>query len=355
MTKSRIGLVVFSAALFGATPAPTLAQEPLAVEIVEVQATSEPRRSSLTGEIQASQSLMAAFPIGGRVTEVMVELGEMVEQGEALAQLDSIQQELAVRAAEAGLVTARADHVQAKEEFDRAEALLTSGAGTRAVRDAAEDQLRAAEGALAQAEAELDRAKKALLDTVLRAPSPSTVIQRMIEPGQIIGAAQPALELALDNGLQAVFEVSEAMLIEGAPSVIELSRLSSPQDTFEGVVSEISPLVDAVTGTVAVKVAIPNPPDRITYGDPVRGTATLSQGQLINLPFDAMTASADGPAVWKVDPQTMQVSLHNVEVERYATGEVLLAGGVEDGEWIVTRGAQLLYPGRIVRRAEAEQ
>ncbi|MEQ8737144.1 MAG: efflux RND transporter periplasmic adaptor subunit, partial [Hoeflea sp.] len=107
--------------------------------------------------------------------------------------------------------------------------------------------------------------------------------------------------------------------------------------------------------TVAVKVAIPNPPDRITYGDPVRGTATLSQGQLINLPFDAMTASADGPAVWKVDPQTMQVSLHNVEVERYATGEVLLAGGVEDGEWIVTRGAQLLYPGRIVRRAEAEQ
>ncbi|WP_422371550.1 efflux RND transporter periplasmic adaptor subunit [Hoeflea sp.] len=355
MAKSRIGLLVILAALSGAMPVPATAQEPLAVVIVEAEATSELRRSSLTGEIQASQSLMAAFPIGGRVTEVMAELGEKVEQGEALAQLDSIQQELAVRAAEAGLVTARADHVQAREEFDRAESLLTSGAGTRAVRDAAEDQLRAAEGALAQAEAELDRARKALLDTVLRAPSSSTVIQRMIEPGQIIGAAQPALELALDNGLQAVFEFSEAMLIEGAPSVIELSRLSSPLDTFGGVVSEISPLVDARTGTVAVKVAIPNPPDEITYGDPVRGTATRSQGQLINLPFDAVTASAEGPAVWKVDPQTMTVSLHNVEVERYATGEVLLAEGVEDGDLIVTRGAQLLYPGRIVRRAEAEQ
>jgi membrane fusion protein, multidrug efflux system len=354
MAKSRIGLLVFLAALNGA-PVTAPAQEPLAVEIVEAQATTEPRRISLTGEIQASQSLMAAFPIGGRVTEVVVELGDKVEQGAALAQLDSIQQELAVRAAEAGLVTARADHVQAREEFERADALLTSGAGTRAVRDAAEDQLRAAEGALAQAEAELDRAKKALLDTVLRAPSSSTVIQRMIEPGQIIGAAQPALELALGKGLQAVFEISEAMLIEGAPSVIELSRLSSPQDTFDGVVSEISPLVDAVTGTVAVKVAIPSPPDGITYGDPVRGTATRTQGQLVNLPFDAMTASADGPAVWKVDPQSMEVSLHPVKVERYATGEVLLAGGVEDGEWIVTRGAQLLYPGRIVRRAEAGQ
>lgn len=348
-------MLVFLAVLNGATPASALAQEALAVDIVEAEVTTTERRSSLTGEIQASQSLMAAFPIGGRVTEVMVELGAKVEQGAALAQLDSIQQELAVRAAEAGLVTARADHVQAREEFDRAEALLTSGAGTRAVRDAAEDQLRAAEGVLAQAEAELDRAKKALLDTVLRAPSSSTVIQRMIEPGQIIGAAQPALELALDNGLQAVFEISEAMLIEGTPSAIELSRLSSPKDTFDGVVSEISPLVDAATGTVAVKVAIPNPPDGITYGDPVRGTVTRSRGQLISLPFDAMTASADGPAVWKVDPQTMKVSLHTVEVERYATGEVLLAEGVEGGEWIVTRGAQLLFPGRIVRRAEAGQ
>ncbi|WP_420407324.1 efflux RND transporter periplasmic adaptor subunit [Hoeflea sp.] len=355
MAKPCISLLLLLAATSGAVLAPAEAQEPLAVNIVEAETTSQQRRTSLTGEIQASQSLMAAFPIGGRVTEVMVELGAKVEQGEALAQLDSIQQELAVRAAEAGLVTARADHVQAKEEFDRADALLSSGAGTRATRDAAEDQLRAAEGALAQAEAELDRARKALLDTVLRAPSSSTVIQRMIEPGQIIGAAQPALELALNNGLEAIFEFSEAMLIEGAPSVIELSQLSSPQDSFEGVVSEISPLVDARTGTVAVKVAIPNPPDGITYGDPVRGTASRSQGELVSLPFAAMTASVDGPAVWKVDPQTMKVSLHNVEVERYATGEVFLTEGVEQGEWIVTRGAQLLYPGRIVRRAETGQ
>ena len=68
-----------------------------------------------------------------------------------------------------------------------------------------------------------------------------------------------------------------------------------------------------------------------------------------------MSATADGPAVWQVDRDTMQVSLHPVTIDRYETGRVLLSGGVEEGAWIVSKGAQLLYPGRTVRRAGENQ
>ena len=51
----------------------------------------------------------------------------------------------------------------------------------------------------------------------------------------------------------------------------------------------------------------------------------------------------------------MQVSLHPVTIDRYETGRILIRNGVEDGDWIVGKGAQLLYPGRLVRRAGDSQ
>lgn len=335
---------------------PAFGETPLAVQIVVAQKSPEQRSFSLTGEIRAKESVMASFPTGGRVTEVLVDLGAKVEKDEPLARLDSIQQELAVRTAEAGLTTAKADHRQAVEDLERAEALLTNGATTRAARDAAHDALRAAEGVLEQARAELDRANKALADTVLRAPSASTVISRNVEPGQIMGAAQAAMELALDKGFEAVFEVPEVLLIDPAPATgITLSRLSRPDEHFEGRASEVSPLVDETTGSVLAKVEVLNPPAGLGYGDPVRGTAARITPPQVSLPYSAMSATADGPAVWRVDQETMRVALQPVTVDRFETGRILLASGVEEGDWIVTKGAQLLYPGRPVRRAGAEQ
>jgi len=335
---------------------PAHGETPLAVEIVVAEKKAEQRTLTLTGEIQAKETLMAAFPIGGRVTEVMVELGAKVEENQPLARLDSIQQELAVRTAEAGLTTARADHRQAVEDLERAEQLLSSGATTRAARDAAFDALRSVEGGLEQAEADLDRTTKALSDTVLRAPFASTVISRNIEPGQIIAPAQTAMELALDKGFEAIFEVPEVTMIGKVPdSNIMLSRLSDPTAQFEGRIGKVSPLIDEKTGTVETTVEVINPPADLGYGEPVRGSATWMTPPQISLPYSVMSATADGPAVWQVDRDTMQVSLHPVTIDRYETGRVLLSGGVEEGAWIVSKGAQLLYPGRTVRRAGENQ
>ena len=282
----------------------------------------------------------------------MVETGAKVENNDPLARLDSIQQELAVRTAEAGLTTAQADHRQAVEDLERAEQLLSSGATTRAARDAAYDALRTAEGTLEQAEAEVDRTTKALSDTVLRAPSTSTVVSRDVEPGQIIAPAQTAMELALDKGFEAVFEIPEVIMIGEVPTAnIILSRLSKPEEQFEGRISEVSPLIDEKTGTVTATVEVINPPAGLNYGEPIRGAATRMTLPQISLPYSVMSATADGPAVWQVDTETMQVSLHPVTIDRYETGRVLLSDGVEEGAWIVSKGAQLLYPGRTVRRA----
>jgi len=336
--------------------APVFADAPLIVEIVTAESRADSQSISLTGEINARDTLSASFPMSGRVADVLVQEGDKVTKGFPLAHMESVQQEQALRAAEAGLATAQADHRQAIEDLDRQNALLERGATTRISRDSTEDALRIAEGGLAQALSELDRANKALTETVLIAPTDATVIDRIAEPGQVVGAAQPIIELALGDKIDAVFEVPEVLLTDdGPPPVVYLSLIETPGEQFTGEVREISPLIDPATGTVEVTVAVKSPPENMSYGDAVRGTATKQNPAHVVLPYTAMSATKDGPAVWVVDPNTMVVELKPIRIARFETGQIILADGIESGTLVVTRGAQLLYPGRIVKRTEANQ
>lgn len=335
---------------------PVFAETPLFVEIVVAETTPDVRQFALTGEIVAKDTLSASFPSGGRISNVFVQEGDIVRQGSPLARMESVQQEQALRSAEAGLATAQADHLQAIEDLNRQASLLERGATTKILRDSAEDSLNIAMGALDQAQASYDRAQKALEDTMLLAPKDGTVIERSVEPGQVVGAAQMVMTLALGDTLDAVFEVPEVLMADRAPpSEIDLALIEHPDVHFRGAPREVSPLVDPTTGTVSVTVTILDPPSIASYGDAVKGTSSNEGPAHIALPHTAMSVTVDGPAIWVVDPETMAVSLRQITVDRYETGRIILSDGLEDGTLVVTRGAHLLYPGRIVQKAEVSQ
>jgi len=332
---------------------PATAEEPLTVMIVTAQSSELERGISLTGEIVARNSLSVSFPSGGRIDSVEVREGDIVESGTVLARITAIQQEQALRAARAGVSTATADRDQALEDLRRQDALLERGATTRVARDAAADQTRVKEGVLAQARADLDLAEKALQDTVITAPEAATVTARFVEPGQVVGAVQPVVELALGGAVDAVFDVPENLLTSAKHiEQVRLTPLDRPSQWFEGTVREVSPLVDPSTGTVAVTVSVADRPAGVEYGDAVRGSTTESVGEAIVLPYSAMSATAQGPAVWVVDPATMRVALKQIVVDRFETGNILVEDGIEEGALVVSAGAQLLYPGRLVRAAQ---
>jgi RND family efflux transporter MFP subunit len=328
------------------------AQTPLVVEIVIAHSKEIERGISLTGEIVARNALSVSFSSGGRIDSVEVRVGDVVAAGTVLARIADTQQEQALRGATAAVLTATADRDQALEDLSRQESLLERGATTRVARDIAADQARVKEGVLAQAHADFDLATKALQDTVVTAPEDATVTARHVEPGQVVGAVQPIVELALGGAVDAVFDAPESLLTGSVElKTMQLAPLGRPEDAFEGNVREVSPLVDPVTGTVAVKVSIETKPFGIEYGDAVRGSTVNSDGAGIVLPYAAMSATAQGPAIWVVDPDTMTVSLQQITVDRFETGFIVVKDGVAEGTQIVSRGAQLLFPGRLVQAA----
>lgn len=332
-------------------------EERLAVAAVVAERTDTKQHHVLIGEITAPDSLQAAFPVGGRISEMLVDVGDAVAKGAVLARIEQVQQVQALRSAEAQLSAAAAEFRAAQDEATRQDGLFERGATTRSARDAAADRYAAAVARKAQAEAALDQARVALDDTTLSAPDDATVIRRRAEPGQVVGAAQPVLDLALGAGFEAVFDVPETVLTAArdADPVIRLSPLEHAEAVVTGHVREVSPLVDPARGTVEVTVVLNAPIPGLTYGDAVRGATTWVEGGQIALPWSAISSTAEGSTVWIVSPETGAVSERRITVSRYTEGTVLIDDGVAPGEVVVTRGTQLLYPGRMVRVVEEAQ
>ncbi len=340
----------------GAAPAAGT-DTPLKVPVVAVARVSDPRVLSLTGEIVARDEVGLSFPMGGRLLEVRVREGDRVAAGQELARLDSVQQEQALREAEAALEAAQADLLQARADFLRQDEATRRGAATRIRRDEAERRYRIAQAGVEQARANLSRAQKTFEDTVLKAPVAGIVTDRMADPGEVVGAAHPILKLASGEGLDAVFDAPEVLPVAGQvdTQAVRLTLIDRPAVTFSGHVREVSPLVDPRKGTVRIKIGVDDPPAGVSYGDAVRGFARVAAAPHMVIPAAALVALDRGAAVWVVDPDTRRVALRPISIRRFSDASVVVADGLSDGDLVVTAGAQLLFPGRPVTMQEQDR
>lgn len=355
MVVLRIVTFLFLALVLALETGPAFSAD-LRVEYVEAREAPLQMDLPLTGTIEAADSIDLGFRQSGRVIEVLVEEGDHVETGQALARLDSVQQDQALNVAQANLAAAEATLEQTRQASDRAAAMLDRGVGTRAARDAALQLLSGARGALRRAESSVDQARRAVDETVLRAPRPVVVTNREIAPGQIVGAAQPAFSLSTLDGLEAVFQAADHPLLRNAIGLkVALTTIDIDRPAMTGTVSEIAPLVDPRTGTVTVRVRMNRVDDSVSLlGAAVRGNLLVSTETGVVLPWTAVMRQGDATAMWVVGRDD-RVELVPVRISRFADGAVFVSDGIVPGQVVVGAGSQLLYPGRKVQPAGVRQ
>lgn len=303
----------------------------------------------LTGEVKPRVQTNLSFRVSGRITERSAEVGDHVTPDTVLARIDPVQQNADVVAAEASVRSSEALVRQTTAAFERQKVLIKQGFTTQKDYDQAEEALRTAEGSLEVARAQLGSARDALSYTELRSGAAGIITARNAEAGQVAQAAQTMFSLAEDGARDAVFQVYEAAFLHKiASDTITLSLVSNAQIRASGTVREVSPSADTTLGTVRVKVAINNPPPEFALGSVVSGCAQLVPRQVVMLPASALTRINENPAVWIVEPTSRRVSLKPVSVASYDTQDVIIDGGLEPGEIVVTRGAKMLRPQQIV-------
>ncbi|WP_349435387.1 efflux RND transporter periplasmic adaptor subunit [Pararhizobium sp. A13] len=304
---------------------------------------------ALTGEVVAHVQANLAFRVSGQISEWTADVGSHVTVGEVLARLDPQEQKADVEASEASVRAAEAQVRQTSAVLERQTALLRQGFTTRRDFDLAQTAERTAKGALDAARAQLATARNALTYTELRAEADGVVTVRNAETGQVVQAAQTMYTVAQDGARDAIFDVYESLLFaRPAEPKIQLALISDPSVKTTGTISEVSPTIDAATGTVRVKIAIDDTPDRMTLGSSVIGQADSQPVKVVILPWTALSALEGKPAVWVVDPKDSTVSLRAVTINSYETGRVLIASGIEEGEQVVIDGTKMLRPGLVV-------
>jgi RND family efflux transporter MFP subunit len=304
----------------------------------------------LTGQIEAEKEVALAFRIGGRIIERLVDTGDRVKPDQVVAKLDPQNELNSLRSARAALSAAKARLEQDSNHFDRQETLLGQGWTTRANFDQAQQALRAAQAAVDDAKAQVEIAEDRVGYTELKAGLTGTITRRAAESGEVVQAGQMVFTVARESGLDAVFDVP-AQVLRTAPGDADviIALTDDPGVTAKGRVRLVDPQADPITRTFKVRVAINDPPSAMRLGATVSGRMEVDHGHGISLPASALTAADKKPAVWVVDPDSSTVALKPVEILRFDPGTVVLSGGLDGGEIVVTAGVQALHPGQKVR------
>lgn len=344
-------------ALIGCTDedAPDEVTEARPVRTVTVAEQLTGETVTVAGRVESQVQADLGFRIGGRVIERPVNVGDVVVAGQLLAKLDPADEENGLRAAEANLASTEAQLNEAQSNFERQRQLYDRGFLAKAGLERAEAARNTALSAVDAARAQYGVAKRRLNDTVLLADSPGTVVAIGAEPGEVVTPGRKIVQIARDQGLDAVIDVP-AGIIGDDPNLnaeITVALSQNPAVSALGRIREVAPRADATTGTFRVRIGLIDPPADLRLGSAITATTTLDPVGSIEIPASALTSADGQPAVWVVDPASNAVALHPITVDRFTPASVVVLEGLVPGDVVVTAGVQALRPGQVVRVAGA--
>jgi len=350
--EMRFAVVValLALALPGACDKPQPVAEIRPVRTVTAEAGSEGEPVSLTGHIRARTEQNLAFRIDGKMIARKVDVGTVVRTNDLVAELDLQPQRDALNQAKANLAAAEATLHEASNNMERQRTLNIQGWSTKVQYDAAERTFQTANAQVDAAKAQLHSAEDKFSYSKLLADAPGVVISTGAEAGEVVRAGQTIVTVALNDGADAVFDVPPSIMRQISPdALITVALTEDPTIRTTGRVRETAPQADATTRSFRVKVGLNEWPETMRLGATVFGQTRMLGNKGIELPGTALTMLDNHPAVWVVDPKSMQVSLRIVELQRQASSSIVVSQGIEPGELVVTAGVHALRPGQKVR------
>lgn len=306
------------------------------------------RTISATGTLAARRDMpVGVAGEGGMVARVLVEPGQWVGAGQTLAVIERSVQSQEAQQLAASIDVARADARLAQQELDRAQALVSRGFVSKAdverrlaTRDAANARVRVAQAQLAASRARIGR-----LD--IRSPAAGLVLDRNVEPGQVVSGGSGALfRIAQGGQMELLAQLNEsdlAQLSVGVP--VTVTPVGTDQQVV-GSVWQVSPIIDPQTRQGTARVAVP-------YGPGIRpggfANAQIRAGAVSApvLPESAVLNDQQGSYVYVVGNDN-KVARRGVRTGTVTPQGITIIAGLAGNERVVAYAGGFLNPGETV-------
>ncbi len=305
-----------------------------------------PRQLTVTGLLQAEQRTDLAANATGRVTAVYVEIGQRVEVGTPLAQLDS--RGVAANAAEAraNVASASAQYAAAARDCSRYTSLLGKGAITRQEYDRAMGTCSANGASASAAAAHAKAASQVVQDATIRAPFAGIVTDKMVHVGDFVRPESAVVALLSGGALRLRLTVPEPEMQaarEGAPVFFE--TVGVPGRQFRATLRFIGHEVRPQTRDIVVEAIVENDDGLLMPGMFV--TAHLLNGETTQpvVPRGAVVVTEAGPRVMAMVGEHFEQRV--VQLGAMMGNDVAIVDGVKPGEQVVVRNLDVHHTSSV--------
>jgi membrane fusion protein, multidrug efflux system len=318
------------------------------VEVLPVTTGVITEIAEAVGTARAFESVVINSKVSGIIEKISFDEGATVQSGQELLKLDGAERVADWQAAKAAITQEEAKRNELKTKLDRAIALRRTGAGTEALVDDLNAQIKTADSAIQNAIARERSALARMNDMVVRAPFTGRVGIRNVSVGSFLQTSTNITSLDDISKVRLDFNVPENLLArvqQGA--VVRASSIAFDDKKFSGAVAVIDTRIDPVTRSVRLTAIVDNPELQLRPGmfmNVALEVAKREQALLINEeailgegPLQVAFAVVDG----KVERRVLKVGQRE-------GGKVEILEGVKAGEQIVVRGLQRVRAGITV-------
>jgi HlyD family secretion protein len=331
-----------------------------------------------SGYVTARRQATVSSKFTGRVTEVLIEEGMLVEQDQVLARLDDANIQASFQLAAAQLVSAQRSLKEtdvllqeARVNFDRTNRLVEQELASeveldrsRALADSLDAQLQRKRADIDVASRQLDIYRQQLEDTIIRAPFAGVVVAKNAQPGEMIspvsaggGFTRTGIGTIVDmSSLEIEIDVNEAYINRVKPGQDVVATLDAyPAWKVPSHVIAIIPTADRQRATVEVRVGfdeldqriLPDMGVKVAFQEVERETTDAAKASGVLVPLGAIRSSEGRDYVFVINRG-------RVERRAVATGDahdsdMLVTSGLSSGEKVVAEGPLELTDGDAVR------
>jgi membrane fusion protein (multidrug efflux system) len=350
-------LALFTVLTACSKPAPA----PLAVDVTTLKLT--PRAAIVTeyfvGQTEAPNTIEIRPRVGGLLEKQLVADGQTIKRGEPIFVIDSQPYIAELAQARAQLAQAEASREQAERDFARVEPLLAMDAVSQQDYDAARARNAAGRASVEAALATVRTAELNLGYTTITAPIDGVMSRADIRVGGLLNANSTLLATVYSvDPMYIDFSISEQRLLAFQRSVGHVAdQNSKTPPPYHVILSDgsdypqtpklnyLDPAVDRNTGTLTVRLEIPNPQRLLRAGQFARvAMETQHISNALLLPQRAVQDLQGTNFVWVVDGEG-KAQNRDVKMGARIDHDWLVVDGLKAGEVVVVDGVQKLKPG----------
>ena len=336
---------------------------PPEVPVIKLAASPVMVFEEFVGQTEAVDTVEIRARVGGILERQAYEDGARVKKSDLLFVLDQQPYIAALEQAKAALAQAQASYANSKQNLDRARPLLQDQAISQQDLDSAIAKERSDAANIEAAKAQVRQAELNLGYTTIRAPRDGEMSKALIKPGGLVNASTTLLTtLYSGDPLYVNFSVSEQKLGElrdalkvisnakkNQPTPFKIKLVDGTEYPHGGRLNFVDAAVDTKSGTLAVRIIVPNPDRVLRPGQFVRVVVPAGEKtNAVRVPQRAvqelqgkqsvLVVGADGKAAYR-----------EIEAKTRIGQDWIVDHGLAPGELVVVEGTQKVRPGAAVK------